>query len=370
MSNLPYSNNPIGWDGNDFKDSFKSKDLNLLSSEEIDFGEKDISIENRLIWGDNLSVMRSLPSESIDLIYIDPPFFSGRNYNCIFGDNDELRTFRDIWEGGLPTYLAWLNARIWEMKRLLKPTGSLFVHLDWHACHYVKCELDKIFGYDNFSNEIIWHYPGGLKKTSNFFPRKHDNIFLYSKSGGHKFKIQRKSPTEEVSLWKRWGKYSSDGKNIRLSEIPESDVINRSRQISKFKNKFKREPKKNDILYTLEGPIVESIWDDCPSVYRSKEKIGYPTQKPEKLLERIVKACSEESDIVADFFSGGGTTAAVSEKLGRKWIACDVSRIAISVARDRIQQVYSSSAGIEPISKKAKYGFKILLYETNEGESK
>jgi len=101
---------------------------------------------NRLFFGDNLHVMRQLPSESIDLIYIDPPFFSGRNYNVIFGDKNEMRSFSDIWEGGMPGYLVWLNARLFEMKRLLKPTGSIYVHLDWHACHYVKVEMDKIFG--------------------------------------------------------------------------------------------------------------------------------------------------------------------------------------------------------------------------------
>src|SRR5665213_632233 len=110
---------------------------------------------NRLFFGDNLHVMRQLPSNSIDLIYIDPPFFSGRNYNVIFGDKNEIRSFTDIWEGGMPGYLVWLNTRLWEMKRLLKPTGSIYVHLDWHASHYVKIELDKIFGYDCFLTEIV-----------------------------------------------------------------------------------------------------------------------------------------------------------------------------------------------------------------------
>ncbi|MEK9165990.1 MAG: DNA methyltransferase, partial [Patescibacteria group bacterium] len=113
---------------------------------------------NALYFGDNLQILRSLPSSSIDLIYIDPPFFSGRVYNQVWGDNNEVRTFNDIWDGGLPTYLIWLNARLWEMKRVLKETGSIYVHLDWHASHYVKCEMDKIFGYKNFLNEIIWCY--------------------------------------------------------------------------------------------------------------------------------------------------------------------------------------------------------------------
>jgi hypothetical protein len=143
---------------------------------------------NRLFFGDNLHVMRQLPSESIDLIYIDPPFFSGRNYNVIFGDKNEVRSFSDIWEGGMPGYLVWLNARLWEMKRLLKPTGSICVHLDWHASHYVKIELDKIFGSGGlnakdagFKNEIIWCYSIG-GKSNNTFGRKHDVILWYSKN--------------------------------------------------------------------------------------------------------------------------------------------------------------------------------------------
>src|SRR5205807_6101982 len=111
-----------------------------------------------------------LPINSIDLIYIDPPFFSGRQYNVIFGDKNELRSFSDIWEGGMPGYLIWLNARLYEMKRLLKKTGSICVHLDWHASHYVKVEMDKIFGHANFKNEIVWHYQSGGRAT-NFFSR-------------------------------------------------------------------------------------------------------------------------------------------------------------------------------------------------------
>jgi hypothetical protein len=110
---------------------------------------------NQLILGDNLEVLRTFKGESIDLIYIDPPFFSGRNYNVIWGDSNEVRTFYDIWEGGIDSYLIWLNARLWEMRRVLKKTGSIYVHCDWHASHYIKTEMDKIFGYENFVNEIV-----------------------------------------------------------------------------------------------------------------------------------------------------------------------------------------------------------------------
>src|SRR3989338_5148083 len=134
---------------------------------------------NRLLFGDCLHGMRMLPSESIDLIYIDPPFFSGRNYNLLFGDRNEVRSFTDIWDGGMPGYLIWLNARLYEMKRLLKPTGSIYVHLDWHAVHYVKCEMDKIFGYENFGNEIVWRrsLPHGNQRLR--YGQSHDTILLY-----------------------------------------------------------------------------------------------------------------------------------------------------------------------------------------------
>ena len=132
-----------------------------------------------------------LPSNSIDLIYIDPPFFSGANYNEIFGDQNEIRSFTDIWDGGMPSYQIWLNARLIEMKRLLKSNGSIVVHLDWHASHYVKQELDKIFGYDNFRNEIIWRYrTGNVSKKQ--FQRKHDVLFFYSKSDQWTYNIQMK----------------------------------------------------------------------------------------------------------------------------------------------------------------------------------
>ncbi|EQD52339.1 DNA methylase N-4/N-6 domain protein, partial [mine drainage metagenome] len=134
--------------------------------------------------------MRQLPSESIDLIYIDPPFFSGRQYNVIFGDQNELRSFSDIWQGGMPGYLIWLNARLYEMKRLLKKTGCLVVHCDWHASHYIKSEMDKIFGYEAFMNEIVWFYKtGGMSKR--WLGRKHDVLLLYARSPTMKFYPQK-----------------------------------------------------------------------------------------------------------------------------------------------------------------------------------
>jgi len=259
---------------------------------------------NRLFFGDCLHVMRMLPSNSIDLIYIDPPFFSGRNYNVLFGDKNEVRSFTDIWEGGMPGYLVWLNARLYEMKRLLKPTGSLFVHLDWHASHYVKVEMDKIFGYDHLQNEIIWSYRSG-GGSKHRYGRKHDTLLWYTKS--------------------------TDGFVFNADEVrvPYDAIIAESR----------RE------MFNESGKVAGSVWDISRPPNHSKEWIGYPTQKPEVLLERVVKAHSKPGQVVADFFCGGGTTAAVAQVLNRRWIACDQSRIAVAVAADRLAKVIERRIG-------------------------
>ena len=156
FGNVPVEELPKGCDQKEqYTKLYPFVNLPFQTVERITFGHKELE-PNKLFFGDNLHIMRLLPKESIDLIYIDPPFFSQRNYNVIFGDQNEVRSFSDIWEGGLDGYLIWLNARLLEMKRLLKKTGSIYVHLDWHASHYAKVEMDKIFGYENFINEIVW----------------------------------------------------------------------------------------------------------------------------------------------------------------------------------------------------------------------
>ena len=268
---------------------------------------------NRLFFGDNLHVMRQLPSESIDLIYIDPPFFSGRNYNVIFGDRNEMRSFSDIWEGGMPGYLVWLNARLFEMKRLLKPTGSICVHLDWHAGHYVKVELDKIFGADNFRNEIAWCYAsGGIPKRN--FAKKHDTILWYSRTSDYKFNMQYR-PYSKGTM---------------------------QRGLTDYKKKMSDKYELHE-----QGAVMNDWWDDItpllsPTMY---ERIGYPTQKPEALIERIIDSFSDEGGVVADFFCGGGTTPAVAQRLNRRWLACDQSRIAVSITADRVAKVVEDKIG-------------------------
>jgi DNA modification methylase len=282
---------------------------------------------NRLFFGDNLHVMRQLPSNSIDLFYIDPPFFSGRNYNVIFGDKNEVRSFSDIWEGGMPGYLVWLNARLYEMKRLLKKSGSIVVHLDWHASHYVKVEMDKIFGYDRFLNEIIWAYPFGGRSKSTF-PRKHDVLLWYAISDDYKF--------------------NADSPLVRVPVTDES-VLHNFRYVDEKGRRYREDPRKSGKTYRYyldEGKIPEDVWTDIDSLhFELPERIGYPTQKPEKLLERIIGATTDEGGVVADVFCGGGTTPAAAVRLKRRWIACDQSRIAVAITADRIAKTIEEKIG-------------------------
>ena len=242
--------------------------------------------------------MRQIPSNSIDLIYLDPPFFSGRHYNVMWGDANEMRSFNDIWEDGMPGYLIWLNARLYEMKRLLKPTGSIYVHCDWHASHYIKVEMDKIFGYENFLNEVVWTYrTGGVSKRH--WPRKHDVLLFYVKSPAY----QHQAIQERIYYEKPFFNEQVDEEGRYFADV-----------------------------------YVRDTWDDIkPIINVSLERIGYPTQKPEALLERLIQASSNEGDIVADFFIGGGTTAAAAQRAGRRFIVCDQSRVAVAVTAERLK---------------------------------
>jgi len=325
FGSIPVDELPLGCDPeNQYQKIYPRIPLPFQKADRVSFGHPKLE-PNRLFWGDNLHVMRMLPSNSIDLIYIDPPFFSGTVYNILFGDQNEIRSFSDIWEGGMPTYLIWLNARLLEMKRLLKPSGTIYVHLDWHASHYVKTQLDKIFGYDNFLNEIIWHYFAFKRKTAKKFPQKHDSIFSFTKTANHTWNTQFKPHSKEYL--KRWKK-DSKGRLYR-------DDVNPTKGGQR-------------VIYLddLEGDIIESVWGDIyPVNPMAKERIGYPTQKPETLLERIIKSSSNEGDVVADFFCGGGTTPTVAQKLNRKWIACDQSRVAVAITQGRLESLYEKGPG-------------------------
>jgi site-specific DNA-methyltransferase (adenine-specific) len=288
---------------------------------------------NRLIVGDNLEIMKRLEEESVDLIYLDTPFFSNRKYEIICGDAGEIRSFEDRWAGGIDHYVMWLKERVMLMHRLLKKTGSIFLHCDWHADAYIRVDiLDKIFGMKNFRNAIDWCYNVG-GKSKNQFARKKDTIFWYSKTrkwtfNGNCVGIKRDTGTKSMG-----GKIGVD-ENGR----PYQDKIVRlSGKIYRY--------------YLDEDKIPEDWWIDINSIQSgSNERIGYPTQKPEALLERIIKCASNEGDLILDPFMGGGTTAAVADRLNRKWIGIDQSAVAIRVTElrlDKQQGLFSPPFSVE-----------------------
>lgn len=319
FGSVPVEKEPLGWDRR--RGYRKLYPLVLLPTqvvERVSFGRPDLA-PNRLLWGDNLHVMRQLPSESIDLIYIDPPFFSGRQYNVIFGDRNELRSFSDIWEGGMPGYLVWLNARLYEMKRLLKKSGSIYVHLDWHAVFYVKMEMDKILGVENFRNAVVWHYVK-LRVPKWQFSRNYDTVLFYTKSSDNSFHQQR----EKKAKLKR--------QTVKVWDKERKTTV----QVRDENGKL--------MYYDQTDRSIDDVWNIQLVNPVAKERMGYPTQKPEALLERIILASSNPGDVVADFFCGGGTAPAVAQRLGRRWLACDQSRVAVALTADRLTRAAQQGA--------------------------
>ena len=306
-------------------------------------------IDNMLICGDNLETMKKLYEEQgpfIDLIYIDPPFCSNRNYSI------DKKGFEDKWDSGLETYIPWLAERIQWMHKLLKDTGSIFVHLDWHAVHYVKVEMDKIFGAENYKNHLTWIYSKssrGAKSNSRQFARNNDDILFYQKTQSALFNniITYKRFTHEEALkagfrqdeHNRWFKTSPRGdySDESIAKLDKEGRIYKTNTGSvRIKYFLETEGK-----YILEKINVGNCWDDIPDMMHvsKDEKLGYPTQKPEKLLERIILSSSNENSVVADFFSGSGTTIAVAQKLGRRWIGVDQNPQAIEVTTKRLEQI-------------------------------
>jgi DNA modification methylase len=279
--------------------------------------ELDFTV-NKLILGDNLETLSKISDECVDLIYLDPPFFSNRNYEVIWGDEGEIRSFQDRWAGGMDHYIGWLYERVEQMHRILKSTGSIFLHCDWHADAYIRVNiLDKLFGIGNFQNSIIWCYRQGGRAKNNF-GQKHDTIFWYTKSKNNW--VFNADPIRVP--YEGTGGYVSKGRNI----------VNG------------KEYKINPL-----GKIPEDWWDIPALNPMTKERIGYPTQKPEALLERIIKASSNKGDIVLDPFMGGGTTIAAADKLGRQWIGIDQSPMAVKVTEFRLEKQYGAMEGQEAL---------------------
>jgi len=346
----------------------RQKRLNSLFQQ-----KDDTTWYNRLIWGDKKYVLPSLLPEfagKVDLIYIDPPFNVGADFSFTTtlppapDDGDEQTTFtkepsiieqkayRDTWGRGFDSYLQWFYETVVLLRELLADTGSIYVHLDWRLIHYAKCVMDEVFGYENFLNEIIWQSAVGDTSSKNRkFIKSHDTILLYKKGADWTWNdIFQEYSEASLKL------YSGSDENGRFQLVSVDNPGGGGYQYSlglgeKMPANGYRMPKETALKWLSEGLLVV----EKGKVPRKKQYIGegvrcrdiwtdisgsvsknYPTQKPEALLERIIKASSNEGDLVMDCFCGSGTTAAVAEKLGRRWIACDLGRFAIHTTRKRL----------------------------------
>jgi adenine-specific DNA-methyltransferase len=331
--------------------------------------------QNRLIYGDNLLAMAALlagdentPSlrGKVDLIYIDPPFDSKADYRTkITLPGVELEqkptvieqfAYSDTWVDGTASYLAMITPRLILMRELLSDTGSIYVHLDWHVGHYVKLILDDVFGRQNFANEIIRHYQVG-GKSERFYARKHDNIFFYAKNlekaqfypkeirlpftphkqdkSGKNYGGRMGVDDDGRAYVEKWGTGNKKLYRYYLDEgkIPE-DVWEYTDEEPLPKN---LKAALNNICHMLGNRVLyEDVWTSQTIQSAANERTNYATQKPESLLERIIKGATLDRGLVLDFFGGSGTTAAVAEKLGRRWITTDLGKPACMIMRKRL----------------------------------
>ena len=313
---------------------------------------------NTLYTNDNLFILNGMNSNLVDLIYLDPPFNSKRIYSAPIGSKAAGASFKDMWTwqdvdeayldtlavkyplltkfiatiGGLHSkammaYLTYMAQRIIEMHRVLKDTGSLYLHCDPTASHYMKAVLDEIFGKDNFRNEIIWHYGQRIAFHKQHFSRKHDTILFYSKSDKSFFGKASETWDKEVFLSNSHDVLvDSDGREYIWSDGGKKGI------------RYKRYV--TDVLEA--GKPLDSVWDIPILNSASKERTGYPTQKPLALLRRIIEASSKVGDVVLDPFCGCATTCVAAQQLGRKWIGIDIEKQAVHVLVERL----SNDAGL------------------------
>jgi len=362
---------------------------------------------NKLFYGDNLNVLRSsIASESVDLVYLDPPFNSNASYNVLFKTSSgeqspaQIEAFDDTWhwnesaerafddvltgersdtaimlramrsalgENDMMAYLAMMAVRLIELHRVLKPTGSLYLHCDPTASHYLKILLDAIFGAANFGNEIIWKRQNAKGLAFTRFAKNHDVILRYTKTGSWTWNPQYTEHNE--GYVKAFYKYKDpDGRTYRLADLtnPNKNRPNltyeflgvtrvwrwtRERMQAAYdqglivQNKPGQVPALKRYLDEQEGTPVDDIWTDiAPVQAQAQERLGYPTQKPVALVERIVAASSNPGDVVLDPFCGCGTTIHAAQKLGRQWMGIDVTHLAISLIERRMKDAFPGLA--------------------------
>lgn len=315
--------------------------------------------------GDNLKMLNEIPDESVDLIYIDPPFNSNRNYEVFWGDVAEKRAFNDRF-GDARAYIDYMKPRTEQLYRVLKKTGSFYYHCDWHASHYVKIMLDEIFGFNFFQNEIIW------KRTSAHSDSKtcgnaHDTIFLYTKSKDFFYK-KLYQPYDENYIRSHYNKVDDKGRKYRTDNLTamglsgggynyEWNGVTKIWRMPKERMQQLHDEKR--IRYTKNGTAeyiryldempgmpLQDVWDDIPPINsQSNERMGYPTQKPIALMERVLELSSKENDLVLDAFCGCGTTLIAAQKLRRKWIGIDISPTACRVMAQRLWDIFKLDEG-------------------------
>jgi adenine-specific DNA-methyltransferase len=328
----------------------------------------DKSKWNRLIWGDNLLAMQALLAQGyaskINLIYIDPPYTSEADYSypiTVGGrkiDKEasiiERLAYTDTWEGGLDSYLDMLYTRLQLMKRLLSETGSIYVHIDWRVVHYLKILLDEVFGSDKFVNHVTWkRQTSSGFKGKNAMGKNHDDILIYSKGSEYVYNTEYVPYTKEYIEQRFCHTEERTGRRFKdafLGTATTQETIERL----KFENRiyYTQSGGMRLKVYLDEAPGIplDDVWTDINFINSmSDERTDFPTQKPEALLERIIKASSNEGDLVADFFCGSGTTMAVAERLNRRWIGCNLDKVGIQVSRNRLVNQGAKSFLLENI---------------------
>jgi len=322
---------------------------------------------NVIYCGDCLDTLKKIPDNSIDLVYLDPPFFSQKNYENFwikdkvsklkFADKNwerlrgtvnpnTLKQYEDIekrWKGGrngIYVYLAYMRERLEQCWRVLKPTGTIYLHCDWHAGHYLKTMMDEVFGYNNLRNEIVWQRTtnvGSSKAIAQKFSTDTDSIFFYTKSKKYTFnRLYKEYSKEYLSRFKykdnvgfyRWSAMKTYSKK-KFEELKAKGMVRWGKNA--------RYPEYKQYRKGLKGIPMSNLWSDIFHINpMATERLGYPTQKPERLLERILNASSNKGDVILDPFCGCGTTLAVAQKLGRKFIGIDISRTACDVMTKRL----------------------------------
>ena len=326
-------------------------------------------VDTRVIYcGDNLDQLRNLPDACVDLIYIDPPFNSNRNYEVFWGETKEKRAFEDRHES-TRAYIDYMRPRCVELARVLKKSGSFYYHCDWHASHYVKVMLDQIFGENCFVNEIVWKRSDAksdVGQGAKHFGRVHDSIFYYH-GGDSDYTFNPKFNPLPQSTIDSWYKHVEEGTGRRYNKadvtgpggaakgcpVYEWNGVTRAWRYSK--ENMERLSKEGRLVYSKtgmtyqkryldesKGVALSSWWDDIDmlrGISSGSERLGYPTQKPLKLLERILEISSNENDIVLDAFCGCGTALVAAQKLKRQWIGIDISPTACRVMAKRLQDV-------------------------------